>query len=272
MSVSSQKTLLTALKSQRFDGVYYITGEDTFQQEDAVRKLIQSNTDVATRDFNLDVRNAVELSAAVLDGLLGTPPMMAARRVIVIRDVHQLKRDARKTLDRYLERPSPDVLLLLLGNAESKVDSALSKATTPLIFDFLTPDRIPRWIGHYAKESLSTDIAPDAVKLLHQAVGEDLQQLATELDKLVSYTSGGEIDEKAVTAIVGVRTGELVGPFLDAVGARDSVRALEMVPGVLSQPKMSAVTIVMTLATQFLAVAWSRARGDSGLSRARLPT
>jgi DNA polymerase III subunit delta len=106
--------------------------------------------------------------------------------------------------------------------------------------------------------------------LLQSAVGTDLPQLAIELDKLASFTGGGVIDETAVTAIVGVRRGETLGAFLDAVGARDAVTALELLPGVMAQPKASAVTIVMALTAQTLAVAWARARHERGMATGRL--
>jgi DNA polymerase-3 subunit delta len=102
------------------------------------------------------------------------------------------------------------------------------------------------------------------VTLLHEAVGNDLPALTSELDKLVSYAAGKPIDERAVAAIVGVRTGETIGDLLDAVLDRDASRALSLLPQVLEQPKTSAVTVTMALATQFIAVAWARALRDRG--------
>jgi DNA polymerase III subunit delta len=53
---------------------------------------------------------------------------------------------------------------------------------------------------------------------------------------------------------------------LDAVAARDAVRAIDLLPHVLSQPKTSAVSIVMALTTQMLALAWGRVLRDEGRS------
>src|SRR5439155_1370868 len=60
------------------------------------------------------------------------------------------------------------------------------------------------------------------------------------------------------------------GDLLDAVANRKADVALELLPHVLSQPKSSAVTIVMALATQTLAIAWGRARRDAGASLQRM--
>ena len=87
---------------------------------------------------------------------------------------------------------------------------------------------------------LQSTITPGAVDLLISAVGNDLPQLAAELDKLASYASGSEIDEDAVGAVVGVRRGETLGDLLDRVLAHDAPGALALVDHVLAQRVPSA--------------------------------
>lgn len=272
MSASSLKTLRDAIKRRSFDGAYYIWGEDEYQKDDAVRQLVDAGLDAGARDFNLDTRRSSELDAETLGVLLSTPPMMAERRVIVLRDVGGLKKDARKVLEEYLAHPAPDLLLLMTAAAGSKSDTALSAASTPLQFDLLSGDRIPRWIAHKATTELGVKISEGAIELLQAAVGSDLHQLSGELDKLASYIEGRdeEIGEDAVAAVVGVRRGETQADLLDAVADRNAPRALGLIDHVLTQPKTTGVSIVMALSTQMLAISWGRARLDEGLSRARL--
>ncbi len=272
MSVSSLKTLRDAIKRRSFDGAYYVSGDDDYQKDDAIRQLVEAAVDPAARDFNLDIRRAGELDAEPFSVLLSTPPMMAERRVIVVRDVGVLRKDARKVLDQYLKHPAPDLLLILTLAAGSKEDTALSGSVTQLRFEPLTGDRIPKWIAHYAITELKIGITGPAIELLHAAVGSDLHQLAGEIDKLASYMEGkGEdIGEDAVVAVVGVRRGETQADLLDAVADRNVSRALELIPHVLAQPKTTGVSIVMALTTQMLAISWGRAKLDEGLSRTRL--
>jgi len=272
MPPSSLKTLLDAIKRRSFDGAYYIVGEDDYQKDDAVRQLIDAALDPASRDFNLDVRRAGELDGESLAVLLSTPPMMAERRIVVLRDVAALKKDTRKALDQYLKRPAPDVLLLMVANADSKIDNDVSSASTVLQFDALPGNRIPKWIAHHATSALGVSISEPAIELLQAAVGNDLHQLAGELDKLASFMEGrgSEIGEEDVAAAVGVRRGETLSDLLDAVAERSISRALALMPHILAQPKTSAVSVVMALSTQMLAISWGRAKLDEGLSRARL--
>lgn len=272
MSASSLKTLRDAIKRRSFDGAYYIVGEDEYQKDDAIRQLVEAAVDPTAKDFNLDFRRAGDLDAESLGVLISTPPMMADRRVVVIRDVGSLKKDARKVLDDYLRNPAPDLLLIMSSASGSKPDNSLTSVSTALEFDPLSGDRIPKWIAHHSSTALGVTISEPAIELLQAAVGNDLHQLSGELDKLASYVEGHgqEIGEDAVAAVVGVRRGETLADLLDAVADRNAARALDLVPHVLAQPKTTGVSVVMALSTQMLAISWGRAKLDEGLPRARL--
>ena len=264
------KTLHDALKKGRFDGAYYICGEDEFRKEDATRKLSAAAIEPAMRDFNMEVRRGSDFDARSLDAALSALPMLADRRIVVIRDASTLKKDARKVLDQYLEKPSPDVMVLIVETAGGKTDKDLLSRSTPLEFSFLSADRIPAWIRDHTSTQLGMKITAQAVDLLQSAVGTDLHQLVAELDKLASYAHGREIEESDVSAVVGVKRGETMADFLDQVAARNATRALDLLPHVLAQPKTSGVQLVMALATQTIALAWGKARIDEGLSQTRL--
>jgi DNA polymerase-3 subunit delta len=131
----------------------------------------------------------------------------------------------------------------------------------PVNCEPLTGAKLPKWIVSRVEKHLGARIAPEAVDLLQDSVGNDLAQLAIELDKLAAFAGGREIDEAAVAAVVGVRRDETMGRLLDAVAQRNSTEALALIPGVLQHPKNSAVTTVMALTTQTLALAIGKARG-----------
>jgi DNA polymerase III subunit delta len=269
MASAAEKALHTALKKRVFDPVYYLFGDDDFLKEGASRDLVEAAVDPATRDFNLEIRRASDLDAEALDALLSTPPMLAERRVVVIRDVDKMKKGARVLLDRYLARPAHDTILVLVAPAGAKVDKGLSDRVTAVEFAPLTGDRLPKWIVHHAKTALGREITPEAVTLLAEAVGSDLAQLAVELEKLASYTTGA-IDERAVSEVVGVRRGESLGDFLDAVAAKDVVTALGLIPIAMQLPKTTGVSIVMALTTQTLALAYGDAALASGVAQRNL--
>jgi len=263
--------------------VYYLFGDDDYLKDNAVKDLLAAAIDPSTRDFNCEIRRSAELDAEAVSSLLSTPPMLAERRAVVLRDVTLLKKAARSQLDKYLARPASDTLLLLTSAAGTKADAAIEQASVALDYAPLTPERVRRWVAHHASTVLSIAIAEEAIQLLQQAVGNDLHLLAGELDKCASYARGAHaagstasdvapiITVEAVSAVVGVRRGETVTDLLDAVARQDAAAAIPLVGHVLGQPKVSAVQVVMMLSTQAFALAFGRARRDAGVSTGMLP-
>jgi DNA polymerase-3 subunit delta len=268
MAIAVERALRKAMRDRSFERVYYFRGDDDFLKESTARELIAAVLDPGTRDFNLELIRGDETSAEALDTALSTPPMFADRRMVVVRDVHALKKDPRAVLARYLERPASDVVVLLVDPAGEKDDRGLADASFVVPFDPLTDDRVPAWIAHHAATALGTTITEAAARTLHAAAGSELATLASELDKLASFAGGGEIDEEAVRAVVGVRSGETLADLLDAIADRNAPRAVALVPVVLSQAKANVVTVIMALATQLSAVAWGRAARDRGVPAA----
>jgi DNA polymerase-3 subunit delta len=293
---SPLRVVQAAVQSQQFAPVYYLHGDDDYLKDGALRELVEAAIDPSTRDFNLEYRRGADLDAETMGSLLATPPMLAERRAVVLRDVTTLKKAARQQLDKYLKRPASDTLVILTSPAGTKADSALIDASMSLDFAPLTPERVRKWIAHHATTVLAVRIDDEATQLLQQAVGNDLLMLAAELDKCASYVLGARsvrstapaplsatadvtaaaplplIDADAVSAVVGIRRGETVTDLLDAVARHDARTAVTLVSHVLGQPKVSAVQVVMMLSTQAFALSYGRARRDAGIPTSRLPS
>ncbi len=300
-SADGYKTLRAAIDSRTFAPVYYLHGDDDFLKDASLHALLDAAIDGATRDFNCEIRDGAAIDAETLGSLLNTPPMLAERRAVVVRDVHLLKKQARAELDRYLKSPASDTLAVLIAPTGQSADASLANASLACVFDPLTPERVRKWIAHHANTVLGVTVTTEATILLQQSVGNDLQQLASELDKCSSYARGAQagalrasptvttegdravgtratvldepvviIDDAAVSAVVGVRRGETVTDLLDAILLRDVARSVSLVPFVLTQPKVSAVSMVMMLGTQMLALAWGRAKRNGGWSTSQL--
>ncbi len=284
-SADGFKTLRAAIDQRVYAPVYYLHGDDDYLKDASLQALLDTAIDGATRDFNCELRSGSDLDAETLGSLLGTPPMLAERRAVVVRDVHLLKKAARAELDRYLASPAADTLAVLVAPAGQKADAGLAAKSVACVFEPLVPERVRRWIAHHATTVLGVSVTTEAAVLLQQSVGNDLQLLSAELDKCASYALGALgrsesgatidgpvpiIDDETVSAVVGVRRGETVVDLLDAIASRDVQRAMNVLPFVLAQPKVSAVQILMMLGTQTLALAWGRARRDGGANPGQL--
>ncbi|MGH7712351.1 MAG: DNA polymerase III subunit delta [Gemmatimonadaceae bacterium] len=253
------------LEQKRFERAYYFYGDEDYQKDATLQQLIGAAVDASTRDFNLDQRRSAGLDSRSLGSLLATPPVMAARRVIVLRDVGALKKDARAVLEQYLRKPADDVVLVLTTAAGDKVDSALLQLASAVEFAPLEGASAVAWMIEHARDAHAARLSEAAAELLLASVGSDLAALAAEIDKSVSY-AGQEIDTAAVEAVVGVRHGETLGDLLQAVAQRRSADALRLVGPVLAQPKNGLVPVLGALGSQLLAIGVAYAARSSGAS------
>jgi DNA polymerase-3 subunit delta len=269
MSVAAQRALRQAIDSTRFDPVYYLHGDDEFRKSDAVTRIIDAALDPATRDFNFDTFRGADIDAGRLAASLTLFPVLASRRVVVVRDVNLLKKPARAELLRYLKKPAAETVLVLVAQAGEKADTEIDALGTAVGFPPLSADKLPGWIAGHARER-GIMLSDGSAELIADAVDGDLIQAVGELDKLASFANGRAIQPSDVEAILGVRRGESLGDLLDAVAARNAARAASLVEPVLAQPKTSGVQVVMALATQTLAMGWGRASRSSGMPAQRL--
>jgi DNA polymerase-3 subunit delta len=270
MPTVSMQALKSAVAKGPLDPVYLFHGADDFLKESWVRRVVETAVDPGMRDFNLELLRAAECDLARLSGALDALPMLAERRVVVLRDPGALKKAERARLAAYLERPASETVLLLVVPAGGKTDTALLNAASSLEFKALEGEDLLKWIAHQAKTECQTTIAPDAAALLASYGGNDLALLTGELRKLVAYTNGETIDTAAIEAVTGVRQGHTMGDLLDCVATRDITGAVALVEEVIDLPKSGGVPVVMALTSQMLAIGWVLAARARGLHPSRV--
>ena len=254
--------------------VYLLHGDEDVLKDEAIRALVDSAVG-SSRDFNLDVRFAPDLTPESFHALVNTPPMMAERRAVVIRGVEQVGKRKTKLRDevvRYLASPNPTTVLVLVVAAGEEADADLVRASAAVAVDALAAERVPRWLQHRAT-TLGVTLTPDATELLLKAVGSDLSTLSRELEKLASLggVGGRPVTADDVSNLVGVRRDETVFDLVEAALERRAARAAQLVEPVLEQAGMSGVKILSLLGTHLVGTALARAERDRGVSAARLP-
>ena len=273
MGVLTFDALLRSVKKGVADPVYYLHGDEDVLKDEAIRSLCETALDPAARDFNFDQRSAGETGAEALYALLNTPPLLAERRVVVLRGVEAMRKKskARDELARYLADPNPATILVLVQSAGEAPDSDLASRATSVQMDRLPPERVARWAAHHAR-SLGITLEPAAADLLIAATGDSLGVLAKEIEKLAGLapSTGEPITRDQVAALVGVRHGETVHDLVDAVLDGEPARAARLVRPVLEQGGMTGVRVVTALGTALVGTALARAELDRGTPRARL--
>lgn len=261
-----------ALKRGSIAPVYYLTGDEDMLKEELVDLVVNQAVDPASRDFNLDVRSAADLNGESFHTLVETPPMLAERRAVVVNNIGQWRRNAKvwQVVYRYVEHASPTTVLVLVSGSGDKPDKRLAQAATHVVADPLNPDRLRRWIGVRAKRS-GFEMTEDAAQHLLKAVGSDLSGLAMELDKLAAIARPDTpVDTASVAQLVGIRRGETLQDWVDAVLLRDIPRAVDMLEPVMSAAGVTGVRMLIALGSGLVGVRLARAMLDDGVPQGRL--
>ncbi len=245
---------------------YYFFGPLDVLKDEALAGLLDRVLDPSLRDFNYDQRSATQLQPEDVESLTSTLPMMADHRVVVIRDVESWtkKARARSAVLRYLDRPIPEtVLVLVQGGADVGADAELVARTTAIDFQPLTDAKAEKWVARRAGQ-LGVVLEPAATRLLLNAVDGDLGWLAAELAKLTGLGGGAPVTVAQVEALIGIRHGETPFDWRDAVLMDQPARALEMLPHVLDQSGASGVKLVSLLGASLVGLGAMRAMHDKG--------
>lgn len=259
MAAQTPVTLSRAIEAGRLAPVYYFYGSEEGLKNEAVSRLTDAALDPSIRDFNFDQRSAGDLDPEGLHALLNTLPMMSDRRVVVLRDVDQLKRKTRlrKTLEQYLKHPADGTVLVLVEPAdpkpgdEPKADATLSGSAASVNFKPLGTDDAIRWVTREAGRGGIT-LGADAARHLVLVTGSDTLSLGAELGKILALGADTEISVELVGGLIGVRQGETPFDWRNAVMGDRTAEALRMTDNLLAQSGVSGVKLVTMLGTSLI--------------------
>jgi DNA polymerase-3 subunit delta len=265
MPSSDLKKLAAAFKRGTPEPAWYLYGPEDTLKDDAVRFILDQCLDPGVRDFNLDQVSAATLEPEAIEALCTTLPMLAERRVVVIRDVEQWKRRTRgrSAVVRYLAKPAPEtVLVLVQGAGEAEPDKELVRHAAA-VECVLSGREIEKWLDRRLADR-GLDLAPAARDLLLVATQSSPSAMNIELEKLAALPAGITITEEQVGDLVGVRHGETPLDWRDAVLGDDAAEALKLLPLVLAQSGVSGVRLIALLGTSLIGAGIARAAWDKG--------
>ena len=203
--------------------VYLITGGDRPKIQRALRRLRDRVGEDAVELLSANDAGGHEAVAACNSmGLLG-----GGRRLVIVEDVERWKALDVKGIGAYLASPAPDTVLALVAT-ELKKDSALGKACAKvgevLVYD-VAKRRLPEWVKQqFADRNVEADA--EAARLLVEIVGEDPEELASEVDKIATWAAGEPVGVREIEQLAA-GCAEIPGYDLtDAWGRRDLPGAL----------------------------------------------
>lgn len=149
-------------------------------------------------------------------------------RLVLVEGVEKWKAADVKAVAAYLESPAPATVLALVAE-DLKDDAALTKACKKhgQVLAFSVAKRnLVAWVAEQFRLA-GAEAEPDACAALVHLVGEDLHQLANEVQKLATWAGGEPIGEREVEQLAAAVAETPTFALTDAWARRDAGAALE---------------------------------------------
>jgi len=179
---------IAQIEAGKIAPVYYICGErfEVDRVTLALREAVLRGQEASA--FNFD---ALEASCGPDEILAAarTVPMLGPRRLVQVRDAHLLNAEQLGRLLPYVKDPAPFTCLLLIGD---KVDlrlkffTELKKQGVVQRYEPLKERQASGWVTGEARRQ-RIKLRPGAAERLADAVGTDMAQLSSALERLSLY-------------------------------------------------------------------------------------
>jgi DNA polymerase-3 subunit delta len=235
------------LVAKGLDPVYVLHSEHPILVERAVAAIRDAAVPPNARGFNYDVVEG-KPSGGKIVSLAQTLPMMAERRMVLVRDLGLMPADDAEPLLAYFAKPNPSTVIVALTSKldkRLKTFAAASKKGWLHVLD--APRQLQPWLREEAK-ARGVSIESSAIARLIDTVGSDLSRLALAVEQLGLYAGPDRpVTSDDVDELVADTRERSVFELTDAIGAADRQRALGAVAKLCDQ-RESAVGVVVMLA------------------------
>jgi DNA polymerase-3 subunit delta len=215
----------------------YLCGDERFLVDRALEMIKAAMLVPATKDFNYEVLHGKEAGVARILACARTLPMMAPRRLIVVRDADALSADELGQLSGYIASPAPETCLCMLAEKADlrlKFFTLWKKHGMLLKLDPLSERQLPSFVEAEARR-LKVKLEPGAAGRIAEEIGSDLGQIVDALERLACYVAdGAPIRIADVEEVVAATRQHSVFELIDAVGGGNRPEALRLLSGMLA--------------------------------------
>jgi DNA polymerase-3 subunit delta len=228
--------------------VHFVKGDDPSLVLDAVAKLL---ADLAGDDpFAVeDVSDVEEPVAAAVDAAR-TPPFLADRRVIVLRELGRFKSDELVPLLEYLDDPSTTaVMVLVAGGGQTSTKLATAVRKVGHVTDVTVPSGKGRstWILDQLHDA-RVKLERAAIEQLNVHLGEDVGRLPGLLAMLTAaYGEGAKIGVEEMEPFLGEAGGVAPWDLTDAIDSGSTELAISQLHRMLAAGDRHPLVVMATL-------------------------
>lgn len=244
------KELIQDIKNHSFRPVYLIYGEEAYLKNDFKKKLKDAILGEDTMNFQSFYGKETDIKEVI--SLADTMPFFAEKRLILIENSGLFKKDAEPLTSYLSSMPDTTVLVFVEDqvDARGKFFKQVKKLGLAVNMERQKEDTLKTWILTILKKN-GRNITPRAMELFLNSVGDNMELISTELEKLICYTTDtGAIYPEDVMEICSVQMSSHIFDMITDIAAHRQKAALDKYYELLAL-KEPAPLIMVLISRQF---------------------
>jgi DNA polymerase-3 subunit delta len=260
------------IKAGKLRPAYLLAGSEALLRDDACRAIGEAVLAGGPRDFNFDRLDGVSCTGAELLDAVHSLPVLAERRLVVLREPEPKGRGPKALADgiaaaveEILEASS--TVLVVTASTIDKRAKWVRAFTEPAALVVCDPPRGERATLAFLKQEAKRrriTLRPGAAEALAEAVGPQLLMLRQELEKAALHAGPGlPVGRHDVEAVVSQMADEPIWDLTGAIGEGRTADALAILGRLLGSGAPPPV-LLGSLASHFRRLARSRCGASPG--------
>ena len=241
---------LRALSQKKVDSLYLLIGEERYFSERCLAQIRHSVVSDEMREFNEDIFYGSEINLEKLLDALQTLPVMAEKRLVILKEAHLLSEKDWAQLDEVSSLDPNSLVFVILADQWDKRKKSMKKwLDVGTLIECQTPPEATRsgWIRTLALEK-GLELDQEALAYLVQMGGNTLEEIDRDLDKLfLFFGKASRVTLGDVAQVLEWSREESVFALAEAVAKRDRPQALFLFHRLKSQGE-SEIALVALMA------------------------
>lgn len=245
------KRIIQDIKSGQFSNVYLLYGEETYLRKQ-YRDKLKSVLVAADDSMNFTAFAGKDINVNEVIDLAGTLPFFAERRVIIIENSGWMKSGNDRIVELLKNLPETTYMIFVEEEVDkrNKLFKAVGAKGYAASFEVQDEATLKKWIMGLLKKENKL-ITADALNLLLDRTGTDMENIAKEVEKLICYKYYDEgITRKDVEELCTVRIQNKIFDMVEAVADKKQKQALDLYYDLLAL-KEAPMKILALVARQF---------------------
>ena len=262
------------IKNGKFAPVYLLMGEEDYYIDRISDYIVEKALDENEKEFNLTIMYGLDTDVASIVNNAKRYPMMSEHQVVVVKEAQNIR--AWDDLSFYLQKPLESTILVICykhGTMDKRKKIVVEIEKKGVVFESkkLKENMLPAFITTYLKRR-KMEIEDKAAEMMADFVGNDLNRMAGELDKLIITMPAGKnrITPEEIERNIGISKDYNNFELKNALIAKDTLKANKIVKYFNDNPKNNPIqptlTILFNYFSNLMVAYYAPERSDNGVA------